>query len=78
MALRHENSGKETANTTGGSVKEIGSESDPGKLCKLSGVREAHEMDRLVGYRVIQTRMVVLHVKLLVGKNESGRDIVNV
>lgn len=81
MALRHENSGKETVNTTGESVKEIGNasrETDPGKLYKLSGVRGVHGVDRIVECRVIQTRMVVLHVRLLVGKNESGRDIVNV
>lgn len=81
MALRHENSGKETVNTTGGSVKEIGSasrETDPGKLCKLSGVRGIHGADRVVEYRVIQTRTAVPHVSLLVGKSESGKDIVNV
>ena len=81
MALRHENNGKETVNTRDGSVKEIGSasrESDPGTLCKSNGVRGIRGADRIVVSQVIQTRMVALHVRLSVGKNESGRDIVNV
>jgi len=80
MALRHENSGKENASTRGGSVTEIGSarESDLGKLCKLNGLREIHGVDRLVECQAIQTRTVVTHVRMLVEKNESGRDTASV
>ena len=79
MALRHENSGKETVNTRDGSVTEIGSrENDLGKLCKLNGVRGIHGVGRLVVCQAIQTRTVVLRVRPLVGRNESGRDTVNV
>lgn len=79
MALRHENSGKETVNTRDESVTEIGSrENDLGKLYKLSGVRGIYGVDRLVVCQAIQTRTVVLRVRLLVGRNENGRDTVNV
>ena len=81
MALQHGNSGKVNANMRGGSVTEIGSvsrESDLGKLCKLSGVREIHGLDRLVECQVIWIRMVALRVRMSAGKNESGRDTVNV
>jgi len=81
MALQHGNSGKVNASMRGGSVKEIGSasrESDLGKLCKLSGEREIHGVDRDVECQVIWIQMVVLHVRMSAGKNESGRDTVNV
>ena len=81
MAPRHENRGKETANTRGGSVKGIGSasrESDLGISYKLNAAREIHGVDRVVECRVIQTRTVDPHVRLSVGKNESGRGTVNV
>ena len=81
MALQHGNSGKETGNTRDGSVTEIGSasrESDLGRLYKLSGVRGIHGVDRVVVCQAIQSRTVVLHVRLLAGKNESGRDTENV
>ena len=72
MALRHENSGKENASTRDGSVNR---ENDLGKLCTLNGVREPHGVDRLVGSQAIQTRTVA-HARILVGKNEIGRDTV--
>ena len=84
MALQHGNNGKVNgnsgtvnANMKGGSAKEIGSvnrESDLGKLCKLSGVREIHGVDRLVECQVIWIRMAALHVRMSAGRNESGRD----
>ena len=81
MALRHENRGKESANMSGGTVKEIASasrETDPEKSCTSNGVRKVHGVDRLVEWLGIQTRMVDLHVRTSVGKNESGRGAVNV
>jgi hypothetical protein len=81
MALRHENRGKETANMSGGTVKEIASasrESDPEKSCILNGVRKFHGVDRLVEWWGIQTPTVDLHVRMSVGRSESGRGAVNV
>lgn len=81
MALRHENSGKETVSTRDGSVKEIGNasrESDLERLCKLSGVREIHGVDRVVGCQAIRSRAVALHGMLSVAKNKSGRDTMSV
>ena len=62
-------------------MTEIGSasrESDLGRLCKLSGVREIHGVDRLAECQVIWIQMVALHVRISAGKNESGRDTANV
>ena len=72
MAPQRENSVKGSGNTRGGSVSK---ESDPEKSYTLSEVREVHGVDHLAG---IRTHTADLHVRMSVGKKESGSGTANV